>query len=98
MQTHEQMRQEMINLRKQAKNMPYDRVLVAGRKILRMPINRYWYELIAEAERIVKLCNLQNVSQQRELLRAYNTDLQHKYDFCNGLSDIDIDNFLGSEE
>ena len=53
------------------------------------------YKLV---ETLVKVFSIHSVSQQRELLRAYNLDLKSKYDFCENIGDIDIDNFLGSEE
>ena len=49
-------------------------------------------------EWIEKQLLLRNVSQQRELLRSYNLYLKNRYDFCENICDIDIDNFIGSEE
>jgi len=31
--------------------IPYDHLLAAGRKILRLPINRYWFDMIASGEK-----------------------------------------------
>ena len=49
-------------------------------------------------DELIKLFSLHNVSNQRGLLRAYNLELKNNYDFCENISDVDIDNFLGGEE